>query len=197
MSKSSIWKPDECALLVIDYQSEMMEGLKTIDKDVVDLNVRYLIRTAKDYDMPIVLSTVGVALGFNDPTVKSIKDELPDHEPIDRSTMNAWEDEKFLAAVKATGKKRLVFLALWTEICLIFPVLEALDEGYEVTFVVDAIGGTSQIAHDTAITRMVQAGAIPTTVTTIGTEFFRDWAEGGLIDKARPSLDWYGEQLSK
>ena len=161
----------------------------------IDLNVRYLCRTAKGYGMPIVLSTVGVGLGFNDPTVQSIKDELPDLDAIDRSSMNAWEDENFLKAVKETGKKKLVFLALWTEICLLFPVLEALDEGYEVTFVLDAVGGTSQLSHDTAITRMVQAGAIPTTVASIGTEFFRDWAEGGLIDKARPALDWYGEQL--
>lgn len=191
-----IWQPDECALLVIDYQTEMMDGLVTIDKRRVELNVRYLCRLAKDYGMPTVLSTVGVGLGFNDPTVKPIRDELSHLEEIDRSTMNAWEDKAFLDAVKATGKKRLIFVALWTEICLLFPVLEALADGYEVCFVADAIGGTSQIAHDTAIQRMMQAGAVPTSIPTLGTEMFRDW-DGDLIKKGRPSLDWYYAEQQK
>lgn len=173
-----------------------MEGLKTIDPRRVELNVRYLCRTALGYGMPTVLSTVGVGMGYNTPTVDAIRNELPDNEEIDRTTMNAWEDEKFLKAVKDTGKKRLIFVALWTEICLIFPVLEALQDGYEVCFVADAVGGTSKLAHDTAIQRMIQAGAVPTTVPTLGTELFRDW-KGPLIDQAREALDWYGAEQQK
>lgn len=192
----SIWNPEEAALLIIDYQPEMLKGLKTIDPNKVGLNVRLLARIAKTYDMPVVLSTVGVGMGYNQPTVESIRTELPEVEEIDRSTMNAWEDEAFLQAVKDTGRKRLIIVGLWTEICLVFPVVEALDDGYDVSIVVDSVGGTSQIAHDTAIERMIQAGAIPTTIPTLSTEMFRDWLSP-KGKKIGPVLDWYLAEVSK
>lgn len=191
-----IWKPKDIALVIIDYQPEMLKGLKTADANSIGLNVRMLARIAKTYDMPVVLSTVGVGMGYNKPTVDSIRNEIPDVEEIDRSTMNAWDDESFVAAVKATGRKRLVMVGLWTEICLVFPVVDAISDGYEVSIVVDSVGGTSQIAHDTAITRMVQAGAIPTTIPTFSTEVFRDWmSEDGK--KIGDVLNWYLAEVSK
>lgn len=191
-----IWKPKDTALVIIDYQPEMLKGLKTADANSIGLNVRMLARIAKTYDMPVVLSTVGVGMGYNKPTVDSIRNEIPDVEEIDRSTMNAWDDENFVAAVKATGRKRLVMVGLWTEICLVFPVVDAISDGYEVSIVVDSVGGTSQIAHDTAITRMVQAGAIPTTIPTFSTEVFRDWmSEDGK--KIGDVLNWYLAEVSK
>lgn len=195
-SLGPIWKPKDVAIAIIDYQPEMLQGLKTTDPNIVGLNVRLLARLAKLYDIPVVLSTVGVGMGYNKPTVDSIRAELPDVEEIDRSTMNAWDDENFVKAIKETGRSRLIMVGLWTEICLIFPVVEAMAQGYEVSFVVDAIGGTSQIAHEMAIERMIQAGAIPTTTPTLSTELFRDWlSEDGK--KVGPTLDWYLTEISK
>src|SRR6202007_629106 len=115
--------------------------------------------------------------GVNHPTKESIRSAIPDAVPeIDRSTMDAWEDEAFRKAVISTGRKRLIFGALWTEICLAFPVLEAMKAGYDVTFVVDAVGGRSQLTHQTAIQRLTHAGAVPNTSMALVTELFRDWS---------------------
>src|SRR6476646_8464584 len=116
-----VWTYDDCALLLIDYQEEMLEVIRSeIDADLVELNVRLLARTAKAFDVPIVLSTVGVGLGFNRPTIPSILSELEGIEPIDRTSMNAFEYDAFREAVAATGRKRLIIGGLHTEICLTF-----------------------------------------------------------------------------
>jgi nicotinamidase-related amidase len=140
MSKQqSVLKYEDAALILIDYQKEMFDQVRSeTPAELIDLNVRLLIKAAKAFGMPVVLSTVGVEMGVNGPTRDSILAELPDATVIDRSSMNAWEDEAFRAAVKKTGRKRLIFGALWTEICLAFPVVDALKEGYDVTFVVRA-----------------------------------------------------------
>ena len=135
----SVLKYEDAALILIDYQKEMFAQVRSeTSPELIDLNVRLLIKVARAFGVPIVLSTVGVQMGVNGPTRESILAELPDVPVIDRSSMNAWEDEVFRAAVKKTGRKRLIFGALWTEICLAFPVIDALKEGYDVTFVVDA-----------------------------------------------------------
>lgn len=146
--------------------------------------------------MPIILSTVGVEMGVNRPTRQSILDELPGVEVIDRSSMNAWEDKPFLDAVKKTGRKRLIFGALFTEICLAFPVVDAMADGYEVTFVVDAVGGLSQLAHRTAIERLAHAGAVPNTSLALVTELFRDW-KSPVADKAREIIKPYLAEVQK
>src|ERR1700746_1055388 len=160
MSKQqSVLRYEEAALILIDYQKEMFEQVRSeVPPALIELNVRLLIKVAKAFGMPIVLSTVGVQMGVNGPTRESILAELPDVTVLDRSSMNAWEDEAFRAAVRKSGRKRLVFGALWTEICLAFPVIDALREEYEVTFVVDAVGGMSQLAHTTAIQRLLGGG---------------------------------------
>ena len=171
-----IWKNDEVALVLIDYQEEMFENIRSeTGAELIDLNVRLLIKAAKAFGIPVVLSTVGVEMGVNRPTRKSILNELPGVQVIDRSSMNAWEDEAFRTAVVKTGRKRLIFGALYTEICLAFPVVHALADGYDVSFVADAVGGLSQLAHRTAVDRLVQAGAVPHTALALVTEFFRDW----------------------
>jgi nicotinamidase-related amidase len=171
-----IWKHDEVALVLIDYQEEMFENIRSeTGAELIDLNVRLLIKAAKAFGIPVVLSTVGVEMGVNRPTRKSILNELPGVQVIDRSSMNAWEDEAFRTAVVKTGRKRLIFGALYTEICLAFPVVHALADGYDVSFVADAVGGLSQLAHRTAVDRLVQAGAVPHTALALVTEFFRDW----------------------
>jgi len=192
-----VWKHEDAVLVLIDYQKEMFDGVRSeTDADLIDLNVRLLIKAAKAFDIPIVLSTVGVEMGVNHPTRQSILDELPGIQIIDRSSMNAWEDEAFVDAVKRTGRKRVIFGALYTEICLAFPVVDALKDGYEATFVVDAVGGLSQLAHRTAIERLTAAGAVPNTALALVTELFRDW-NAPVAGKAREIISSYFADLKK
>ena len=192
-----VWTHEDCALVLIDYQKEMFEVIRSeTDAALIELHVRLLTKIAKALDMPIVLSTVGVGLGFNGPTLPSILAELEGIEPIDRSSMNAFEDDGFRAAVEATGRKRLIIGALHTEICLTFATVQALKDGYDVLFVTDAVGGRSQVAHRTAIERLAHAGAVPTTALAVNTEMFRDWA----TPAARPAgevIYWYFREAPK
>ena len=160
------------------------------------MHVRLLAKTAKAFDVPIVLSTVGVGAGFNGPTLPSILSELDGIEPIDRTSMNAFEDEAFSDAVKATGRKRLIIGGLHTEICLTFASVQALKDGYDVMYVTDAVGGRSQAAHRTGIERLASAGAVPTTALAVTTELFRDWA-GPLAGPALDVIYWYFREIPK
>ena len=192
-----VWTYEDCALVLIDYQKEMFEVIRSeTDAALVELHVRLLAKSAKAFGMPIVLSTVGVGFGFNGPTLPSVLSELEGVEPIDRTSMNAFEDEAFREAVKATGRKRLIIGGLHTEICLTFATVQALKDGYDVMFVTDAIGGRSQIAHRTGIERLSHAGAVPTTALAVTTELFRDWATPARA----PALEviyWYFTEVPK
>src|SRR4051795_8097061 len=196
MSKElGVWTYEDCALVLIDYQNEMFEVIRSeTNADLVELHVRLLAKTAKAFNVPIVLSTVGVGFGFNGPTLPSVLAELDGIDPIDRTSMNAFEDAAFRAAVEATGKKRLVIAGLHTEICQTFATVQALKDGYEVMFVTDAVGGRSQAAHRTAIDRMAHAGAIPTTALAVTTETFRDWASP-LAGPAGQVIYWYFNEV--
>jgi nicotinamidase-related amidase len=192
-----VWAASDCALVLIDYQKEMFEVIRSeTDADLAELHVRLLARTARAFDMPIVLSTVGVAYGFNRPTLPSILSELDGVEPIDRSSMNAFEDQAFREAVAATGRKRLIIGGLHTEICLTFATVQALKDGYEVMYVTDAVGGRSQASHRTAVERLAHAGAVPTTALAVVTELFRDWATP-LAGPAREVINWYFNEVPK
>jgi nicotinamidase-related amidase len=190
-SDLGVWTYSDCALVLIDYQNEMFEVIRSeTDAELVELNVRLLAKAAKGFDMPIVLSTVGVGYGINGPTLPRILAELEGIEPIDRSSMNAFEDVAFRAAVERTGRRRLIIGGLHTEICLTFATVEALRNGYDTMFVTDAVGGRSQVAHRTGIERLSHAGAVPTTALAVVTELFRDWAS----PQAAPALEvihWY------
>jgi nicotinamidase-related amidase len=198
MNKTSgVWKHEEVTLVLIDYQKEMFDTVRSeTPADLIDLNVRLLIKAAKAFGVPIVLSTVGVEMKANHPTRQSILDELPGIQVIDRSSMNAWEDQPFREAVKRTGRKRLIFGALYTEICLAFPVVEALADGFDVTFVADAVGGLSQLAHRTAIERLAHAGAVPNTSLALVTELFRDW-KSPVAGQAREIIKTYLAEVQK
>jgi nicotinamidase-related amidase len=194
---NGVWTSEEVTLVLIDYQEEMFANVKSeTTADEIELNVRFLIRAAKAFNIPVVLSSVGVEMGVNRPTRASIRDELSDLQVIDRSSMDAWEDGAFRAAVEKTGKKKLIFGALYTEICLAFPVVDAMRDGYEAMFVVDAVGGMSQLAHRTAIERLTAAGAIPNTTLALVTELFRDW-KSPIADKAREVITWYLPEAQK
>ena len=196
-SDLGVWTYEECALVLIDYQNEMFEVIRSeTSADLVELNVRLLAKTAKALDMPIVLSTVGVGYGFNGPTLPAILAELEGIEPLDRSSMNAFEDEAFREAVAATGRKRLILGGLHTEICLSFATVQALKDGYEVMYVTDAVGGRSHVAHRTGIERLAHAGAVPSTALAVNTELFRDWASP-VSGPAREVIYWYFTEVSK
>ena len=168
--------PKNSALLIIDYQPPQVSSIVSMDHRTLVANIVATARLAKVFALPIVLSTVNVKTGGSAPTIHQLAEVLAGIEELDRTTINAWEDEEFVTAVKATGRKKLIMTALWTEACLTFPALDALREGYEVYPVVDAVGGTSVEAHRAGLERIVQAGAQPTSVVQLMCELQRDWA---------------------
>ncbi|GHD05766.1 isochorismatase family protein [Zhihengliuella salsuginis] len=182
--------PQNCVLALIDYQPEQYGTVTSATRERIDLNVGALCRIAMKYDIPVVLSTVGVDMGVNQGTAQEIKDQLPGVKEIDRTGVNAWEDAEFRAAVESTGRRKVVMAGLWTEVCLTFPTLDMLAEGYEVFPVADAVGGISQVAHDRAFDRMVAAGAQPVTAISFGGEIMRNWARDDS-DKLRQVMRWY------
>lgn len=173
--KDHLLTPQNAALVIIDFQPVQVASIVSMERRELIANVVAVARTAKLYGLPVVLSTVNVATGLNTPTIHQLTEVLDGVEAIDRTSINAWEDEDFVAAVKATGRKKLVMVALWTEVCLAFPALDAIEEGFEVYPVVDAVGGTSVIAHRAGLERIVQAGARPISWIQLACELQRDW----------------------
>jgi nicotinamidase-related amidase len=167
--------PENCALIIIDYQPVQVTSVASMDRRELVANIVALARTARLYRLPIVLSTVNVKTGINQPTIHQLQDILTGIESLDRTTINAWEDLEFVKAVKASGRNKLIMAALWTEACLTFPALDALREGYEVFPVVDAVGGTSLEAHRAALQRITHAGAVPVSWVQLICELQRDW----------------------
>jgi nicotinamidase-related amidase len=172
--RGGIWDYKECALVFMDYQDNILGTVFEQDRRVVELNASTLASAAVKLGIPVVLTSVGVGMGLNGPTVASLQAALPNLKAIDRTTTNAWEDPAFLAAVKATGRKRLVMGGIVTSVCLTYPAVSALADGYEVTFVEDAVADMYKEMHDTAVLRLTQAGAIPNTAKAMFTEWFRD-----------------------
>jgi nicotinamidase-related amidase len=166
--------PDNCALLLIDHQPFQVSGVKNIDAALLINNTVALAKSAKAFNVPTLLTSVLKDRGGL--IIKQLREVFPEQTPIDRTTINTWEDESCVKWVESTGRKKIVIAALWTEICLAFPVIHALGEGYEVFFITDASGGTSVEAHEMGIQRMVQAGAVPLTWAVFASELQRDWA---------------------
>ena len=167
--------PQNAALVVIDYQPSQIAAVGSIEHDLLLDNIVSVARLAKTYHLPIVLSTVNVANGQGH-TLPELKAVLSEDQELDRTQINSWEDVEFRRAVAATGRKKLIMAALWTEVCLAFPTLDALREGFEVYPVVDAVGGTSPEAHRAGLERIVQAGAQPISWVSLACELQRDWA---------------------
>src|SRR3954464_1966762 len=162
--------PQNAALVLIDYQPSQFATVRSMDQDLLLKNIVSTVKTVKAFGLPIVHSTVNVASGQQQPTVPELAELLEDSPPIDRTSVNSWEDVDFLAAVRATGRRKLIFCALWTEVCMAFPSLDALREGYEVSPVVDAIGGTSLDAHRAGLERVTQAGGKPISWVSLACE---------------------------
>ena len=175
--------PQNAALIVIDYQATQVGAVRSMDQDLLTKNIVTTVKLARAFDLPIVHSTVNSAR--SGPTIEPLAELLDGFPPIDRTTINAWEDPAFLAAVRATGRRELILTALWTEMCLAFPALDALREGFEVYPVIDAVAGTSVEAHRAALERVVRAGAQPITWASLAGELQRDWARSETVGDVR------------
>lgn len=174
-SQDHLLDPQNSALIIIDYQPTQVNSINSMNRaDLID-NIVLVAKLALNYKLPVILSTVNVASGANQDTIPVLREILRGVPAYDRTAINAWEDREFHQAVKDTGRFNLIMTALWTEACLSFPALDALKEGYQVYPVVDAVGGTSVLAHETALRRMEQAGARLTSLAQIACELQRDW----------------------
>ena len=172
------------AMIFIDYQPFQIASVGSMDRQLLVDNVVRVAKLGKGFDLPIVLSTVSVK-GGQKPTAPPLKEVLSDQKEIDRTTINSWEDKEFLEAVEATGRKKLIMCALWTEACLIFSSLDALRDGYDVYPVVDAVGGTSLEAHQYALQRIAQAGGKFESWVQLMCELFRDWSRVEYLQTIR------------
>jgi len=166
--------PENCVLLLIDHQPSQLANVNSHDPTMVINNVTALAKTAKAYGVPTILTTIGAEQGGE--ILKQVQAVFPEQKPIDRTFINSWQDSRVVAAVKKTGRTKLVIAALWTEMCLAQPAIHAMGEGYDVYVVTDASGGVSPEAHDMAIRRVVAAGAQPITWLGMAGELQRDWA---------------------
>lgn len=189
--------PKNSALIIIDYQPTQINSIASIKRELLVKNIVKVALTAKAYNLPVVLSTVNVKSGVNKPTIVPLKKVLADQVEYDRTQINAWEDEEFYEAVRATRRRKLVMCALWTEACLTFPSLDALNEGYAVYPVVDAVGGTSLTAHKAALWRVAQAGAVNISWVQLVCELQRDWNRKDTIADFRNLLFGQDSPITK
>ena len=171
---NALLTPEESVLVLIDHQPFQFANLHSHEPTMIVNNVIALAKTAKIFGVPTILTTVLENRGGK--LIKVLQDVFPDQKPIDRTFINTWEDQRVVDAVKKTGRKKIIMAALWSEICLAMPAIQAAGEGYEVYAVTDASGGVSVEAHDMAVRRMMMAGVVPITWMAVAGELQRDWA---------------------
>lgn len=180
-SEKGLLTPDNCVVAFIDLQGQMLFGVTNFDRQTIINNNLVLAKAAQVFGVPVVLSTVETK-AFSGNTWPQMIAALPGIEPIERSSMNSWDDENFVAAIKKTGKKKIVLSGLWTETCVALPTIQAIHDGYEVYVVEDCCGDVSQLSHDNAMKRVIQAGAKPVTALSVMLEWQRDWAQRDTYD---------------
>lgn len=194
-SEKGLLTPDNCVLALIDLQPQMLFGVANFDRQTVINNNLIVSKAARVFGIPTVLSTVETQAfsGFMWPQIQAV---FPGQAPIERSSMNSWDDANFVEAVVRTGRKKIVLAGLWTETCVALPTIQAINDGYEVYVVEDCCGDVSQLAHDNAMKRMIQAGARPVTALSVMLEWQRDWAQretyDAVMDIARTHCGAYG-----
>ncbi|MEL6214760.1 MAG: hydrolase, partial [Pseudomonadota bacterium] len=167
--------PENCAIALIDFQPAMYQGVQSHDRLSVMHNVQTLARAAKLFEIPTILTTVAKD-SFSGPFMPEVTDLFPDHEIVDRTSINSWLDTNFQKAVEATGRKKIIIAGLWTSACVSFPTFDMLGQGYEIYVPTDACGDTSLEAHERAVARTTQAGAVPVTTFQTVFELQQDWA---------------------
>ena len=174
-SEKGLLTPDNCVVAMIDLQPQMLFGVGNFDRQSIINNNVALAKATRVFNVPVVLSTVETK-SFSGNTWPQVLAALGNPTPIERTSMNAWDDDNFVAAVRKTGKKKIVLTGLWTETCVALPTVQALHDGYEVYVVENCCGDVSQLAHDNAMKRVIQAGAKPVTSLSVMLEWQRDWA---------------------
>lgn len=182
---------DNCAVVFIDLQPQMVFGVGSIDRQLLIDNVLLLAKAAKIFNIPTVLTTVE-SKSFSGYMWEKLLEVFPNQTPIERSGMNSWDFEEFRKAIKETGKKNILISGLWTEVCVCWPTLSMLNEGYNIFVVEDACGGVSKTIHKAAMKRMIQAGAVPVTSMQMLLEFQRDWANKDTYDQTCKLIKEYG-----
>jgi nicotinamidase-related amidase len=180
-SEKGLLTPDNCVVTLIDLQPQMLFGVANFDRQAIINNNVALAKAARVFDVPVVLSTVETK-GFSGNMWPQIQAVFPKQTPIERTSMNSWDDEHFVAAVQKSGRKKIVLAGLWTETCVALPTIQAIHDGYEIYVVEDCCGDVSQLAHDNAMKRVVQAGAKPVTALSVMLEWQRDWANKDTYD---------------
>jgi nicotinamidase-related amidase len=195
-SEKGLLTPDNCVLTLIDHQPQMLFGVSNFDRQSIINNVVALSKAAKVFNLPVVLSTVETK-SFSGNIWPQIKAVFPKEVPIERTSMNAWDDENFVNAIKKTGRKKIVLAGLWTETCVALPTIQAIHDGYEIYVVEDCCGDVNQLSHDNAMKRVVQAGAKPVTALSTMLELQRDWAQtdtyDAVMDIVKTHFGAYGE----
>ena len=181
LSEKGLLTPDNSVVALIDHQPQMLFGVGNFDRQGVINNVLALAKAARVFDLPVVLSTVE-SKSFSGNMWPQLRAVFPGQEPIERSSMNSWDDKNFVAAIEKTGRKKIVLAGLWTETCVSLPTVQAIHDGYEVYVVEDCCGDVSQLAHDNAMKRVIQAGAKPVTALMVMLEWQRDWANLGTYE---------------
>jgi len=180
-SEKGLLTPDNCVVAIIDLQPQMLFGVANFDRQTIINNNVALLKAAKVFDVPVVLSTVETK-SFSGNMWPQIQAIFPNQTPIERSSMNSWDDKNFVAAIEKSGKKKIVLSGLWTETCVALPTVQAIHDNYEVYVVEDCCGDVSQLSHDNAMKRVIQAGAKPVTALSVMLEWQRDWAERDSYD---------------
>jgi nicotinamidase-related amidase len=181
LSEKGLLTPDNCVVAIIDLQPQMLFGVSNFDRQSIINNNVALSKAARVFDVPVVLSTVETK-SFSGNMWPQIQAVFPNQLPIERTSMNSWDDQNFVAAIEKSGRKKIVLTGLWTETCVALPSVQAIHDGYEIYVVEDCCGDVSQLAHDNAMKRVVQAGAKPVTALSVMLEWQRDWAATGTYD---------------
>ena len=180
-SEKGLLTPDNSVVALIDHQPQMLFGVSNFDRQTIINNTVALAKAARVFGVPVVLTTVETK-SFSGNLWPQIKAVFPKQVPIERSSMNSWDDENFVAAIKNSGRKKIVLAGLWTETCVALPTVQAIHDGYEIYVVEDCCGDVSQLAHENAMKRVIQAGAKPVTALSVMLEWQRDWAQRDTYD---------------
>src|SRR6266516_4477006 len=195
LSEKGLLTPDNCVVALIDHQPQMLFGTSNFDRQTIINNTVAFAEACRVFDVPVVLTTVETK-SFSGNMWPQLKAVFPGQEPIERSSMNSWDDPKFVNAIAKTGKKKIILAGLWMETCIALPTIQAIHDGYEIYVAEDCCSDVSQLNHDNAMRRMIQAGAKPVTALSTLLEWQRDWAQrdtyNAVMDVVKVHLGAYG-----
>ena len=180
--KLELLTPKNAAVLFIDHQPQMAFGVTSIDRQMLKNNTVALAKATKIFEIPAIVTTVETE-SFSGYTYPELLDVYPEHDLLERTSMNSWDDQKVRDAVAATGRKKIILSGLWTEVCINSAAFSMMQDGYEIYVAEDACGGTSDVAHRASMDRMIQAGVVPVTWQQVLLEWQRDWARKDTYDQ--------------